>query len=95
MSLIKLKQIDDMRNKILTYKLLTEKTIFINSTKTANIIDKVKFIFKFGVLLKKESLLKRYSIYVFEPICTSNLLRPGWSNRNLSLLKDEEIKLKL
>ena len=40
MSLIKLKQIEDMRKKILSYKLLTEKTMFINSTKSANFIDK-------------------------------------------------------
>ena len=44
MSLVKLKQIDDMRKKILTYKLLTEKTMFINSTKTANFIDKSNII---------------------------------------------------
>ena len=44
MSLIKLKQIEDMRQKILSYKLLSEKTMFINSTKTENIIDKCNII---------------------------------------------------
>ena len=44
MSLVKLKQIDDMRKKILTYKLLTEKTMFINSAKSANFIDKSNII---------------------------------------------------
>ena len=44
MSLIKLKQIEDMRQKILSYKLLSEKSMFINSTKTENIIDKCNII---------------------------------------------------
>ena len=44
MSLIKIKQKEDMRKKILTYKLLTEKTIFINSTRTANFINKRNII---------------------------------------------------
>ena len=44
MSLIKIKQIEDMRKKILTYKLLTEKTMFINSTKTASFISKSNII---------------------------------------------------
>ena len=44
MSLIKIKQIEDMRKKILTYKLLTEKAMFINSTKTASFINKSNII---------------------------------------------------
>lgn len=44
MSLIKLKQIEDMRQKIITYKLLSEKTMFINSTKSASFLDKSNII---------------------------------------------------
>ena len=44
MSLIKLKQIEDMRQKILSYKLLSEKTMYINSAKSARILDKSNII---------------------------------------------------
>ena len=35
-SLIKLKQVEDMRQKILSYKLLTEKAIFLNNNNLSN-----------------------------------------------------------
>jgi GTPase SAR1 family protein len=44
MSLIKLKQIEDMRQKILSYKLLSEKTMFINSSRSASFLDKSNII---------------------------------------------------
>ena len=51
-SLIKLKQIEDMRQKILSYKLLTEKAIFLNNNNntTTNINDE-NFVEKCNIIL--------------------------------------------
>ena len=77
MSLIKLKQIDDMRNKILTYKLLTEKTIFINSTKTANIIDKSNIILFGPSGSGKSSFIKS----LYRSLYNSQILPPEAMNK--------------
>jgi len=77
MSLIKLKQIDDMRNKILTYKLLTEKTIFINSTNTANFIDKSNIILFGPSGSGKSSFIKS----LYRSLYNSQILPPEVMNK--------------
>ena len=77
MSIIKLKQIDDMRNKILTYKLLTEKTMFINSTKTANFIDKSNIILFGPSGSGKSSFIKS----LYRSLYNSQILPPEVMNK--------------
>ena len=77
MSLIKLKQIDDMRYKILTYKLLTEKTIFINSTNTANFIDKSNIILFGPSGSGKSSFIKS----LYRSLYNSQILPPEVMNK--------------
>ncbi len=77
MSLIKLKQIDDMRSKILNYKLLTEKTMFINSTKTANFIDKSNIILFGPSGSGKSSFIKS----LYRSLYNSQILPPEVMNK--------------
>ena len=51
-SLIKLKHIEDMRQKLLSYKLLTEKAIFLNNnTISNNNINNENFVEKCNIIL--------------------------------------------
>ena len=77
MSLIKLKQIDEMRNKILTYKLLTETAIFINSTRTANFIDKSNIILFGPSGSGKSSFIKS----LYRSLYNSQILPPEVMNK--------------
>ena len=77
MSLIKLKQIDDMRTKILNYKLLTEKTIFINSVNTANFIDKSNIILFGPSGSGKSSFIKS----LYRSLYNSQILPPEVMNK--------------
>ena len=77
MSLIKLKQIEDMRKKILSYKLLTEKTMFINSTKSANFIDKSNIILFGPSGSGKSSFIKS----LYRSLYNSPILPPDAMNK--------------
>ena len=55
-SLIKLKQVEDMRQKILSYKLLTEKAIFLNNNNNNNISNS-----------NQENYVEKCNIILFGP----------------------------
>ena len=77
MSIIKLKQIEDMRQKILSYKLLTEKTMFINSLNTANFIDKSNIILFGPSGSGKSSFIKS----LYRSLYNSSVLPPEVTNK--------------
>ena len=77
MSLIKLKQIEDMRQKIMTYKLLSEKTMFINSTKSASFLDKSNIILFGPSGSGKSSFIKS----LYRSLYNSPILPPDAMNK--------------
>ncbi len=77
MSLIKLKQIEDMRQKILSYKLLSEKTMYINSAKSARILDKSNIILFGPSGSGKSSFIKS----LYRSLYNSPILPPELMNK--------------
>ena len=77
MSIIKLKQIEDMRQKILNYRLLTEKSIFINSLPTSEKVKKSNIILFGPSGSGKSSFIKS----LYRSLYNSPILPPDVINR--------------
>ena len=77
MSIIKLKQIGDMRQKILSYRLLTEKSIFLNSLPTGEKVKKSNIILFGPSGSGKSSFIKS----LYRSLYNSPILPPDVINR--------------
>ena len=76
-SLVKLKQIEDMRQKILTYNLLTEKTIFFSSSPGSSKINRCNVILFGPSGSGKSSFIKS----LYRALYNSPILPPDASNK--------------
>ena len=77
LSLVKLKQIEDMRQKILTYNLLTEKTIFFSSSPGSSKINRCNVILFGPSGSGKSSFIKS----LYRALYNSPILPPDASNK--------------
>ena len=77
LSLVKLKQIEDMRQKILTYNLLTEKTIFFSSSPGSSKINRCNVILFGPSGSGKSSFIKS----LYRSLYNSPILPPDASNK--------------